>query len=169
MLTREKIIELFEALNNKLSEAGESGEVGVIGGTAMCLAFKARESTKDVDAIFAPAATVRKLAARVAEEHGVDTDWINDAAKGFIEGNFKRVNILQFSHLRVWAPEARYLLAMKCLSARWDTLDRKDVKFLITLLKIKKKKEVFDIIESYYPKNRIPPKTQFLIEELLGK
>jgi hypothetical protein len=26
---------------------------------------------------------------------------------------------------------------------------------------------VFDIIESYYPQNRIPAKTKFLIEELL--
>ena len=57
---------------------------------------------------------------------------------------------------------------MKCLSARWDSMDKKDVVFLLKTLKIKKPKEVFQIIEGYYPKQRIPPKTQFFIEEILG-
>jgi hypothetical protein len=67
----------------------------------------------------------------------------------------------------VWAPEPHYLLAMKCISARWDTSDRDDVAFLIKLLNLREPKTVFDIIESYYPHERIPAKTQFLIEELL--
>jgi len=59
------------------------------------------------------------------------------------------------------------MLAMKCISARWDTSDRDDVNFLIHLLKLTKASEVFDIIERYYPKNLVPPKTQFFIEEIL--
>ncbi len=75
---------------------------------------------------------------------------------------------LALSNLRVWAPEPRYMLAMKCISARWDSSDRDDVQFLLKLLGLKNPQEVFAIIESYYPNNRIPPKTQFLLEELLG-
>jgi hypothetical protein len=60
------------------------------------------------------------------------------------------------------------MLAMKCISARWDTSDRDDVIFLIKELKLKEPTEVFDIIEAYYPHSRIPPKTQFFIEELFS-
>lgn len=80
---------------------------------------------------------------------------------------FSRQEVLVLSNLRVWAPEPRYMLAMKCISARWDTSDRDDVIFLLKFLKLKNPAEVFQIIESYYPHNRIPAKTQFLIEELL--
>jgi hypothetical protein len=55
---------------------------------------------------------------------------------------------------------------MKSISARWDTSDRDDVIFLIRHLKLKSHKEVFKIIEGFYPKSRIPPKTQFFIEEI---
>ena len=61
------------------------------------------------------------------------------------------------------------MLAMKCISARWDTSDRDDVLFLIKLLKLTAPQAVFEIIESYYPHDKIPPKTQFLIEELLER
>ena len=60
------------------------------------------------------------------------------------------------------------MLAMKCISARWDSSDRDDVVFLIKLLKLTQPRNVFEIIEDYYPNNRIPPKTQFLIEEVLN-
>ena len=59
------------------------------------------------------------------------------------------------------------MLAMKCLSARWDTNDRDDVIFLINYLKLKSAEKVFQIIEKFYPKNKIAAKTMFFIEEVL--
>ena len=59
------------------------------------------------------------------------------------------------------------MLAMKCLSARLDGHDKEDIGTLIKHLSIRKAKEVFDIVEKYYPKHVIQPKTQFLIEEML--
>jgi hypothetical protein len=168
MLTRERIQELFSQLNDLLSQRGEIGEVGIVGGAVMCLVYNARAATKDVDAIFEPASVIRQLARRIAEDEALPPDWLNDAAKGFIVPGFSKQEVLSLSHLRVWAPEPRYMLAMKCISARWDSSDRDDVSFLIKLLKLESALEVFDIIESYYPQNKIPPKTQFLIEELLA-
>ena len=168
MLTKEKIYGLFEKLNELLRQEGEIAEVGLVGGAVMCLVYDARQSTKDVDAIFKPAQVVRRLVKRIAKEESLPEDWLNDAAKGFIVEGFKRIPILNLTNLRVWAPEPKYMLAMKCLSARWDTNDKKDVEFLLGILKIKKAKDVFQIIEGYYPKQRIPPKTQFFIEELLS-
>jgi len=73
------------------------------------------------------------------------------------------------SNLRVWAPTANYLLAMKCISARFDGHDRDDVMFLIDYLSLEKPQDVFSIIEKYYPKKQIPPKSQFLVEEFFEK
>ena len=169
MLTEKQIIFLFERMNNLLSKKGELGEVVLVGGAVMCLVYHARPSTKDVDAIFEPSQLIRSIAEQIAEEEGLSPDWLNDAAKGFLQAGFTKQSVLELSNLRIWAPEPRYMLAMKCISARWDTSDRDDVIFLINLLKIKEPSEVFSIIEEYYPQNVIPSKTQFLIEEVLEK
>jgi hypothetical protein len=167
MLTRERIEDLLQKLNTLLTERGEVGEIGLVGGAVMCLVYNARVATKDVDAIFEPASVIRELAARIAATESIPPDWLNDAAKGFILPGFERQEVLSLSNLRVWAPEPRYMLAMKCISARWDTSDKDDVLFLTKLLKLTAPQAVFEIIESYYPHDKIPPKTQFLIEELL--
>lgn len=169
MITKEKILELMDKLNEALKKQGEIGEIGLVGGAVMCLVYNARAATKDVDAIFEPASIIRALAARIGEEEGIPKDWLNDAAKGFLVPNFIKDEVLCLSNLRVWAPEARYMLAMKCISARWDSSDKDDVIFLIQHLKLKKASQVFTIIEGYYPKNRVPSKTQFFIEEVFSK
>ncbi|MCB0385564.1 MAG: hypothetical protein KDD43_09235 [Bdellovibrionales bacterium] len=166
MLSQAKIRYLFTRLNDELSQLGEIGEIGLVGGAVMCLVYNARESTKDVDAIFEPTKIIRRLAEKIGKQEGLPPTWLNDGAKGFIFPGFGREEILNLSHLRVWAPEPKYMLAMKCISARWDTSDRDDVVFLIKLLKLKKAKQVFDLIEAYYPKNKIPSKTQFFVDEL---
>jgi hypothetical protein len=168
MLTKERIRALFEQLNHLLRERGEVGEVGIVGGAVMCLVYNTRVATKDVDAVFEPSSVIRELASQIAQGEDLPPDWLNDAAKGFILPGFAKQEVMTMSHLRVWAPEPRYMLAMKCISARWDTSDRDDVIFLIKELKLKKPAEVFEILESYYPHNRIPPKTQFFIEELFS-
>jgi len=167
MLTRNKIRELFERLNQELLARGQIGDIGIVGGATMCLVYNARDSTKDVDAIFEPTAIIREIAVKLAIEEDIPTDWLYDAAKGFIQPGFLRQEVLNLSNLRVWAPEPRLLLAMKCISARWDTHDRDDVIFLIKFLAFREPAEVFAIIEGFYPKNSVPPKTRFFIEEIM--
>lgn len=169
MLTRENIRSLLGMLNDELAQAGEIGEVGIVGGAAMCIVYNARESTKDIDGVFEPTAVIRKLVKKIAERERLPPDWLNDAVKGYLEGEFQRQAVLSLSHLRVWTPEPRYMLAMKCLSARWDSHDREDVIHLLKLLKLKTPKKIFAIIEGYYPKAKIPAKTQFFIEEIVEK
>ena len=166
MLERKQIIKLFYQLNALLKEKGESGEIGLVGGAVMCLVYNARASTRDVDAIFEPAKIIRELAKEIAKNEGLPYDWLNDGAKGFLQSGFARQEVLALSHLNIWCPEPRYMLAMKCISARWDTTDREDVLFLISLENLTSAEDVFSIIENYYPKNQIPAKTQFFIEEL---
>ena len=132
----------------------------------MCLVYNARKMTKDVDAIFKPASTIRRLAEKIAEEESLPKDWLNDSVKGFLQPHFERKEVLSLPCLKIWTPNTEYLLAMKCLSARWDSYDRDDVIFLIKRLGYQQASDVFHVIESYYPQKRIPPKTQFFIEEI---
>ena len=46
---------------------------------------------------------------------------------------------------------------------------RRATRFLIEYLQLRSPGDVFQIIEAYYPRRLIPPKTQFLIEEILPK
>ncbi len=167
MLDKEEIKKLLKALNQELQKMKIKGEIGLCGGAVMCLVFQTRQATKDVDAIFEPSSEIRKASEKVAKLFGLNPDWLNDAAKAFFEVDPPKEKVLELSHLRVWAPQADYMLAMKCISARFDTFDRDDVQFLIRYLKLKSAEEVFRIIEKYYPHRQIPAKTQFLVEELL--
>ena len=168
MLSAERIRELFAALDRELAKRSVVGEVGLLGGAVMCLVFQTRESTKDVDALFAPTREIRAATRAVARQLGEADDWLNDAAKGFIVSSPPRMQVLQLPNLRVWAPTAEYMLAMKCVSARFDTHDADDVAFLIRHIGLITPDEVFERITRYYPHERVPPRTRFLVEELLG-
>ena len=169
MLTVEKIRQLLDALNTELAKKGVTGEVGLCGGAVMCLVFKTRCSTRDIDGIFAPASEMREAIGTVGRKLGVAEDWLNDAAKGFFPGDPPKEDVIGLSHLRVWAPTAEYMLAMKCISARYDTYDKDDLVFLINHLKLKSANEVFDIVLKYYPEHSVPVKTRFFVEELLQR
>jgi len=166
MLDTQTMKKLFHALNRELEKKDVVGEIGLCGGAVMCLVFKARAATKDVDAIFKPTQEIREACKKVAHEFNLPEDWLNDAAKGFFLTDPPKHEVLSLSHLRIWAPTAEYMLAMKCVSARFDTFDRDDVVFLIRHLKLRSHAEVSKTILKFYPNEMIPPKTRFLIEEI---
>ncbi len=168
---KRKQIELaFQTLNQFLKEKGIKGEIGVVGGAAMVLAFNARAATKDVDAIFHPSQEIRLISKRVAAKLKLPEDWLNDAVKAYLPGEPKEKKIvLALDHLTVWVPPAQYLLAMKAISARLDSRDAEDLVLLCRHLKISKPSAVLEIVAQYYPRNQVPAKTTFFIEELFQK
>lgn len=167
MLNTSLIKKLFKALNDELAKRDVIGEVGICGGAVMCLVYHARPATKDIDAIFEPTKEIRAASKVVAHRFGLDEHWLNDAVKGFFHVDPPREDVFNMSNLRVWAPTADYMLAMKCVSARFDTFDKDDIKYLVEYLEITKAKDVFKLITKYYPDNRVPAKTKFLIEEMM--
>jgi hypothetical protein len=64
-LTREQIVAALHALSAELGKQSITGEICLFGGTVMVLAFTARLTTKDVDAIFQPAQVIRELSSRI--------------------------------------------------------------------------------------------------------
>jgi hypothetical protein len=165
LLTSAEIVIAFEALNFRLAARGESAELAVVGGAVMCLAFDARAATKDVDAWFAPSATVRAAALEVADELSLPADWLNDAAKAFVPPNGAFELWREWSHLRVALADARTRFAMKAAAAR--TLeDASDLQFLLGRLGIRTAEEALRVVLDFFPAERLPVRTQLLIEEL---
>ncbi|MDZ4829524.1 MAG: hypothetical protein SGJ09_04905, partial [Phycisphaerae bacterium] len=133
MLREAEIESHLRKLAAELALRGTNGEICRYGGAVMCLAFDARPSTRDVDAIFAPSSEVRNAARVVALRHDLPADWLNDAVKGFVVAHERKV-FLDLPNLRIFVPEPEYMLAMKALAARVDASDREDVRFLIRRL-----------------------------------
>ncbi len=166
-MKRKDFEKAFSRLNEILRSQGIRGEIGMVGGAAMVLAFNARDATKDVDAIFSPSSEIRAAAKKVAADLHLPEDWLNDAVKGFLPGNpTSQDTVFEFDSLRVWVPPAEYLLAMK-VSARFDSQDANDVLTLCKVLEIKSAAKALKIVARYYPDNQIPAKTRFFLEELL--
>jgi hypothetical protein len=169
MLSAERIRELLDLLNERLSQESVVGELYVVGGAVMTLAFAARPATNDVDAVFVPKEIIRRLARKVAAEADVPDNWLNDAVKGFLSDRGEFSSWLELSHLKVFVPVPEYLLAMKCIAFRLgpEFHDEDDVRYLLRYLNLEQAADALDIVERYFPPDRIPAKTRFALEEIL--
>jgi hypothetical protein len=170
-LTRADIHRLFDLLDAELAAEGIEGEIYLVGGAVMCLAFDARPSTRDVDALFRPAPEIRRAAARVAARAGVSDHWLNDAVKRYLSPHGDFDSYLELPHLRVFVARPEYLLAMKCASMRLgeEFHDLDDVRYLLRYLNIDNVNDAFAIVTHYVPERQLHPKSRLALEELLGR
>lgn len=171
MLTRERILELFAELNDELRRVGVRGDMFVVGGAAMTVAYDARPATRDVDAIWHPSSEVRDAAARIAQRHhDLDADWLNDSVKGFLPGPDKgepRV-VYEDGNLTVSEASPEYLLATKLLASRVSR-DETDILFLYDALGLRTVDEGLELVQRHYGARPIEAKVQYLLEDLLGR
>jgi hypothetical protein len=163
-------------MSDELGRRGIMGELCLFGGAVMVLAFAARPSTKDVDAIFQPTQPMREITRQVGEVNSFPENWLNDAAKAFVSTRHETIpgNLPQFPHLRLTMPTPEYLLAMKCMASRigaveTDADDVGDIIFLTRHLHLKNAREVLALVAEYYPANRVPIKAQYLVEGLFAE
>jgi len=170
-LTAAELRRLFGLLDEELGRAGTEGELFLVGGAVMCLAYAARPSTRDVDAFFRPARAVREAAARVARRAGIGADWLNDAVKGLLGEHAAFDAFLELPHLRVLVAQPEYLLAMKCLALRIgaEFHDEDDIRYLLRHLDVRSEQQAIGIITRFYPLERFPQKTLYALGELLPK
>jgi hypothetical protein len=129
------------------------------------MALKARPSTKDVDAWFTQPQVIRAAAAAVADEMGLETDWLNDAAKAFVPSGAGYETWRELSNLTISTVDARTLLAMKCAAARTST-DATDIRYLADLLGLTSAAEVLEVVTAYFPAERLPVRARLLLEEM---
>lgn len=175
ILSKEQILAALARLDELLREKGVIGEICIFGGAAMVLAFDARESTRDVDAIFVPKTEVIESARKVAGEFGFEPDWLNDGVKGFVsnDSEYTADGMPVFGNLRVMRPTTEYLLAMKCLASRAADAttdgDRADITTLLKLTGITDAAKVCEIVVRYHKESILPPRVRFYIEELVSE
>ncbi len=118
-MDREQILETLRALGVLLAERGLRGEMYVVGGAAIALAYDERRSTRDIDAVFEPKMEIYAAAAELADRLGLPPGWLNDAVKGFLGGTDPNASpVLDVPGLRCLAASPRVLLALKMLAHR---------------------------------------------------
>jgi len=168
MLTRDQIIAALKELDQELTQLKVRGEIDIVGGTVMCLVFRARESTKDVDAIMEPSEVIQKAAFNVSETLKLENQfWINDSVKVFASHRPEFIEFnLSLSHLKVMTATPHYLFAMKALSARAGTNDEDDLILLKKELNLKEMKQALQLIERFYPKQKLSIESQTMLRDL---
>ncbi|MHB8253445.1 MAG: DUF6036 family nucleotidyltransferase [Acidiferrobacter sp.] len=177
-MNKSEIEEGLEEIAKIANSDGVTIDLAVYGGSAITLKWEFRRATRDVGIIVSGDANyIRKAAEKVAEGKGWPKDWMNDAVKGFASLHGSHEIYKEYLHenggIRVFTPTASYLLAMKCMAMRIDEPDGHndvdDIKALIAAVGIKKKTELYDLVESYYPPKQISPKVYYGIEQIVNE
>lgn len=172
-LSRAKVIRALTRLGELCAVSQSKVEIAIYGGAVMMLAYDCRAATKDVDAIFHPAAVVEPLVVQVAQEFQLPDDWLNSGVKAFIAKREEREAFaeLQIPGLVITRPSAKYLLAMKCMAGRLPTPfrvgDLADLKFLLRKLGIGSIEEVDAIVTEFYERRAWLAEKRWLVEQLL--
>jgi len=169
-LSRQNIVTYLEYLNEKLKLKDMQGEISMVGGAVMCLAFDARQSTFDIDAVFKPTKEIETCAKEVAIEHGLQPLWLNDICYQFLSERGKFKEYKNFSNLKIYIAQPEYMLAMKCLSARISNpYELDDIKFLINYLNLTTLERVYEVITEFYNIHEFPDRLSLLLNEILSK
>lgn len=151
-ISKELFLEILDVLDKKLEENRLELTLNIYGGTVMMACFDARPATKDIDALFETSPLVNNILLEIAESYGLNKDWINQDIKEPLKyikhENLKE--IYKFKNLKVLAPSAEQMLAMKILSARPEPYrDFNDAEYLIKYLEIETLDQVINIFDKY--------------------
>ena len=166
LLGRPELLRALEELDEELGVLNVRGEVFIVGGAAMAIAYDTRRATADVDAVFVPSCEVLTAASRVAEKLNLEPDWLNHGAKAFMPGEDEnRIGVYEGKHLSVAAAPPQYLLAMKLMASRVER-DQDDIRELYRLCGLTTAGQGLDLLTSYYPEHLILPRVQFLLQEM---
>ena len=166
--TQARIVGALQALGQELTNRGVRGQIFIVGGAAMALAYSTRRVTRDIDAVFEPKSAIYTAAGKVAEDLGLPEDWLNDAVKGFMPGPDEDPRpVPNIPGIEVATASPRYLLAMKLMAMRFGE-DDEDIEILLEECKMHSAQEALDLLSAVYPSKEPPAKTRFFLEELLG-
>jgi hypothetical protein len=159
---------VLDAMADELERRGIRAELFVVGGAAMALAYDARRTTRDLDAVFEPKAVLYEVARQVGARYDLGPDWLNDAVKGFLPGaDPNATTLFDRPGLAVLIASPPYLFAMKAVAARAER-DASDLQALYRLCGFASIDEALDSVAERYPPHLLPPKTEFMLRELLA-
>jgi hypothetical protein len=168
------VLSALRRLGTLATEEGLQLECCIYGGALMMLAYDAKVSTKDVDAVIRPRADGLRLAKRVGKEMELPEDWLNDQVKMFVAPNEDLRDLpLEMKGLHITSPTAGYLLAMKAMACRPRLPgyggDLDDLQFLIRKMEITSVKIIQKWIDRYYPDDVIPEVDQETLRAIIAE
>lgn len=154
LMDRDKLLKIFDYLNERLKENQLQLEITVYGGSIMTMVYDNRPATKDIDCVFGK--TDLKLLDNILElvkfTFNLSDDWINEEIKEPLKSLLKEDKDIYrvYSNLKILKPKAEQLLAMKVLAARPEPAkDFIDAYILCKDLGITTRIELLDIISDY--------------------
>jgi len=163
---RQALEDAFRRLGDRLARRGLVADICVVRGTAMALAYDARGTTRDIDAIFQPHGIVVDEARAVAAELGLPQWWLNEQASVYVAPREDAAAPRVFNHpgLRVSAASPEHLLAMKVLAAR--RRDAEDIRFLVDHLQLSSPDAVLALCADVFPDEEVPSRARLVLEDV---
>lgn len=167
-MTPEEVRELLEELVTRLSDAGITAGIRVVGGAALSILDQNRRSTSDVDAVIVPAGVAADIVTDLAIERGLPKNWLNDAALAYIPpvGPDDWVEVIRRGEVRVSIGSVHMLLAMK-LRANRGIRDSDDIAFLLAACNVKSLDDAQEIYERYHAQDVISPNAMARVQHWL--
>ena len=171
LFTHDELIELLDALIDKLVAAGASGtDVRVVGGAAIALAHDPeRDATGDIDALGATnRAMVEAAVAALSEERGLPSDWLNFKVAMYApdpdrpEPSFETLR--ERDGVRISVGTAQLLLAMKLRAGR-GRRDIDDVDVLLDARGITTVEEAVALFEAHYSAEVMPERSMLHLRQ----
>jgi predicted nucleotidyltransferase len=168
LLDRAAIEDAFRRLGERLARRGVVADLYIFGGAAMALAYDARRSTRDIDAVFQPHGVVLDEARAVAAELGLPQWWLNEQGSAYVApgGDAAAPRVFDHPGLRVSAASPEHLLAMKVLAAR--RRDAEDIRFLVKHLNLTTVEEVLTLCAEVFPDEEVPARARLVLEDAVG-
>lgn len=156
LMDKQKLLNIFDYLNERLKENQLQLEITVYGGSIMTMVYDNRPATKDIDCVFSDVNL--KLLENILENtkfaFNLSKDWINEEVKEPLKLILKedKETYRVYSNLKILKPKAEQLLAMKILAARPEPAkDFADAYILCKSLSITTKAELLNVFKEYLP------------------
>jgi len=147
---------LFE-LGERLAGRGIEGEIYVVGGAAMMLAYDRDRLTKDIDAVGVPQEEIDvEVRAMAAEHRDLGPDWLNAKVLPMLPRGVdaEQLQVLGGPGLTVNVASPKWLLAMKARAAR-NERDLDDLWVLCQVLRLRTREEVWSICDEVWGEEMI--------------
>lgn len=156
LMDKDKLLKIFDYLNERLKENQLQLEITIYGGSIMTMVYDNRPATKDIDCIFNEinSKLLKNILDLTQFTFNLSDDWINEEVKEPLKSLIKedKETYKVYSNLKILKPKAKQLLAMKVLAARPEPAkDFIDAYILCKDLNITTKKELLDIVLDYIP------------------
>ena len=171
VLTRERLLHLFDRMDEKLEEQKTDAELYVVGGAMMLLAHGASRVTADVDChVRKGFIAVTNAARAVAKEEDLHPYWLNQAVTmRHLPQTPDRgeESVYEGAWLRIVGASPERLLAMKLEAGREG--DAADTKLLLAACGIENEEQAAAAHREAYPGRRLRDDVREMLAEMLRR